>query len=83
MLLDEPTANLDPLSISNVERLISQIIRELDTTIVMSTHDMFQGQRLADRIGVIISGKMLQTSDSAGGGVSWAATKRTTSDHCG
>ncbi|MGB3128643.1 MAG: TOBE domain-containing protein, partial [Dehalococcoidia bacterium] len=28
-----------------------------------STHDMFQGQRLADRIGVIISGEMLQTSD--------------------
>ncbi|RLC65852.1 MAG: ABC transporter ATP-binding protein, partial [Chloroflexi bacterium] len=63
LLLDEPTANLDPVSISNVERLISQIIRDLDTTVIMSTHDMFQGQRLADRIGVIISGEMLQTSD--------------------
>jgi tungstate transport system ATP-binding protein len=66
LLLDEPTANLDPVSISNVERLISQIIRDLDTTVIMSTHDMLQGQRLADRIGVIISGEMLQTSDPRG-----------------
>lgn len=63
LLLDEPTANLDPVSTSNVESLISHVIQQLDTTVIMSTHDMFQGQRLADRIGVIISGEMLQTGD--------------------
>jgi tungstate transport system ATP-binding protein len=63
LLLDEPTANLDPVSTSNVEGLISQVIHKLDTTVMMSTHDMFQGQRLADRIGVLISGRVMQTGD--------------------
>ena len=63
LLLDEPTANLDPVSTLNIEKLISEIIQKLQTTVVMSTHDLFQGQRLADRMGVIMSGKMLQTGD--------------------
>jgi tungstate transport system ATP-binding protein len=63
LLLDEPTANLDPVSTSNVEKLISGIIQEMDTTVVMATHDMFQGQRLADRMGVIVAGEMQQTGD--------------------
>jgi len=33
----------------------------MHTTIVLSTHDMVQGQRLADRIGVILGGKIAQT----------------------
>ena len=63
LLLDEPTANLDPVSTSNIEKLISQVIQKLDTTVIMSTHDMYQGQRLADRMGVIMAGEMLQTGD--------------------
>jgi len=58
LLLDEPTANLDPISVAKVEAILEQIIAEGETTIVMTTHDMAQGQRLAGRIGVIIQGKM-------------------------
>jgi len=36
---------------------------EYDTTIIMATHDMAQGQRLAKRIGVLIDGKILQTGE--------------------
>jgi tungstate transport system ATP-binding protein len=61
LLLDEPTANLDPISTSKIEELIASIIRRYDTTIIMATHDMSQGQRLADRIGVLINGEILQT----------------------
>ncbi len=32
-------------------------------TVMMATHDMFQGQRLADRMGVLMSGEMMQTGD--------------------
>ena len=64
LLLDEPTANLDPISTSRIEELIINIIHRYDTTIIMATHDMSQGQRLADRIGVLIDGKILQTGDS-------------------
>jgi tungstate transport system ATP-binding protein len=63
LLLDEPTANLDPVSTSTVEKLISHVIQRLDTTVIMTTHDMLQGQRLATRMGVLMAGEMIQTGD--------------------
>jgi len=63
LLLDEPTANLDPISTSRIEQLISRIIHQYETTIVMATHDMSQGQRLADRIGVLVNGEIIQIGD--------------------
>ena len=60
LLLDEPTANLDPVSSEIIENLILRINRELHTTVILSTHDMIQGQRLADRIGVIMDGRIVQ-----------------------
>jgi len=63
LLLDEPTANLDPLSATKIEELITSIIPQYDTTIIMATHDMSQSQRLANRIGVLINGEILQTGD--------------------
>ncbi len=64
LLLDEPTANLDPLSVAKIEELITSIIRQYGTTIIMATHDMSQGQRLASRIGVLINGEIIQAGDS-------------------
>jgi len=63
LLLDEPTANLDPISTSRIEKLITDIIHRYHTTIIMATHDMSQGQRLADRIGVLMDGELLQAGD--------------------
>jgi len=63
LLLDEPTANLDPISTSKIEELITNIIHQYNTTIIMATHDMSQGQRLANRIGVLVDGEILQTGE--------------------
>ena len=60
LLLDEPTANLDPVNTELIEKLILSIHRKFHTTIILSTHDMIQGQRLADRIGVIMDGRIAQ-----------------------
>jgi tungstate transport system ATP-binding protein len=60
LLLDEPTANLDPVSVSKVEEVLAHIVGEHQMTVVMATHDMSQGQRLACRIGVLIDGRLLQ-----------------------
>jgi tungstate transport system ATP-binding protein len=60
LFLDEPTANLDPVSTAKVEEVLAHVIKERKTTIVMATHNMSQGQRLADRIGALISGQILQ-----------------------
>jgi len=64
LLLDEPTANLDPLSVAKIEELITSIIRQYGTTIIMATHDMSQGQRLASRIGVLVKGEILQAGEA-------------------
>jgi tungstate transport system ATP-binding protein len=64
LYLDEPTANLDPPSTEKIEQLVVQMNREMGTTVVLSTHDMLQGQRLAKRIGVIMNGKLLQTGST-------------------
>jgi len=61
LFLDEPTANLDPVSAAKIEEVLAHIIGQQKTTVVMATHDMSQGQRLAGRIGVIINGELLQT----------------------
>jgi tungstate transport system ATP-binding protein len=64
LLLDEPTANLDPVSTAKIEQLISSVARQHNTTMIMATHDMSQGQQLADRIGVLLDGKLAQTGDA-------------------
>lgn len=61
LLLDEPTANLDPVSTGIIEDLIVSINKARNATIVVATHDLGQGRRLADRIGLIIGGVLIQT----------------------
>ncbi len=64
LLLDEPTANLDPVSTAKIEELIRYYNREGGTTVIMSSHDLFQGQRLADQIAVMMGGRFIQTGDT-------------------
>jgi tungstate transport system ATP-binding protein len=64
LLMDEPTANLDPVSADIIESLIQKINHDHKTTIILATHDMAQGQRLADRIGVMMDGRLVQQGTS-------------------
>lgn len=64
LLLDEPTANLDPVSTEKVENLINAINTRFGTTIVLSTHDMVQGQRLAHRMAVVLNRTLGQVGSS-------------------
>lgn len=61
LLLDEPTANLDPVSTIKIEDTLTNIIRKNDITVIIATHDMAQGQRLAERVGVLADGELVQT----------------------
>lgn len=61
LILDEPTANLDPVSTEVIEDLIRYYNKELGTTVLMSTHDLIQGQRLADRVAVMMNGRFIQS----------------------
>ena len=64
LFLDEPTANLDPPSAEKIEEIILRLNRETGMTIVVSTHDMLQGQRLAGRMGVLMAGRLTQVGNS-------------------
>ncbi len=65
LLLDEPTANLDPQSVLRVEEMLAGIIRHRETTVVMTTHDLAQASRLADRVGVLVEGELRRIDKSA------------------
>ena len=58
LLLDEPTANLDPSAKREVEALVEEIAAE-GTTVVMSTHNLGQAKRLATRVAYMESGRLV------------------------
>jgi molybdopterin-binding protein len=65
LLLDEPTAYLDPKNASIIEEIIASVNRELKTTIVMATHNMFQAKNLPHRIALISDGKISEVGTPA------------------
>lgn len=64
LFLDEPTANLDPTSTATIEEIVVRLNRETGMTVLISTHDLAQGQRLAHRIAVMVDGTIAQTGPS-------------------
>lgn len=59
LLLDEPTAGLDPLSASGIDELVRQLRDALGLTIMMVTHDLDLLWRAADRVAVLGDGRVL------------------------
>jgi tungstate transport system ATP-binding protein len=59
-LLDEPTANLDPYSVGLVEGMIQSLRALGRTTVVLVTHNVFQARRLADRVGLLLGGRLIE-----------------------
>jgi tungstate transport system ATP-binding protein len=57
LLLDEPTAHLDPKSAASIDRII-QDLSEQKTTVIMATHNMHQCRRLAHRVAVLREGRL-------------------------
>jgi molybdopterin-binding protein len=65
LLLDEPTANLDPKNAGILEEVIETANRENKTTIVMATHNMFQAKKLPHRIALMDEGKITEIGTPA------------------
>ncbi len=62
LMLDEPTAGLDPISAAAFDELLMDLRQQLGLTVVMITHDLDTIFRTCNRVGVIIDRKM--TSDT-------------------
>jgi ABC-type Fe3+/spermidine/putrescine transport system ATPase subunit len=62
LLLDEPLSALDPATRSSVRAELADILRSLDLTTIIVTHDREEAFELADRIAVLVDGKIQQHS---------------------
>ncbi len=60
LLLDEPLSKLDAKMAYNLGRQLEKIHAELGITMVQVTHNQAEAQMLADRIGILNEGKILQ-----------------------
>ena len=65
VLMDEPFSALDPLSRRQLQSLVRELHRELETTFVFVTHDMREALQLADHLAVIHSGRLQQVGTPA------------------
>jgi tungstate transport system ATP-binding protein len=61
LLLDEPTANLDPANAGIIERAIKDINARHGTTVVLVTHNLHQARRLATRSAFMLDGEIVET----------------------
>ena len=59
LLLDEPTTGLDPRSKLDVQTFIEELRDTHDATIVLTTHDLAEADRLCDRIAIINDGQIV------------------------
>ncbi|GIX46268.1 MAG: hypothetical protein KatS3mg131_0479 [Candidatus Tectimicrobiota bacterium] len=57
--LDEPTIGLDPDATNRMVELIQQLSQERQMTILLSSHQLYQVQRICHRIGIMIRGRMV------------------------
>lgn len=64
LLLDEPTANLDPYNVGLIEQIVARLNRQHATTIVLVTHNVHQARRLAHRVLFLLDGREIEVADA-------------------
>ncbi len=65
LLLDEPFSNLDPSTRYRVRAEVKQLIQSVGITAIFVTHDQEEALSLAERVGIMISGRLLQIGTPA------------------
>jgi tungstate transport system ATP-binding protein len=64
LLLDEPSANLDPAATHLIEEIIKTAVRQ-GTKVIMTTHDLHQARRLADEVLFLHRGRLKEQAPAA------------------
>ena len=60
LLLDEPTANVDPSTTAEIERMLKKINEKERTTVILITHNLVQARRLCDEVIFMDQGKVVE-----------------------
>jgi ABC-2 type transport system ATP-binding protein len=61
LLLDEPTNGLDPVSTADLRNTLAALAKDYGTTIIMTTHNLEEVQKMCDRISIFRHGKNIFT----------------------
>ena len=61
LLMDEPFGALDPITKESIRDEFKKLLREIDKTVILVTHDVFEAFALCDRICLMDQGKVQQT----------------------
>ncbi len=64
ILLDEPTSGLDPAAARDVRRLLTSVVRESGATVVLTTHNMVESERLCDTVAILREGRVVKRLDA-------------------
>ena len=64
LLLDEPTANLDPVNVALIEKIVARMNREKGTTVVFVTHNTFQARRMGQRVALLLDGQLVEVAET-------------------
>jgi len=64
LLLDEPTANLDPHNVRIIETILREENQQMGMTMVLVTHNIFQAQRLAQRTALLWDGRLVELAET-------------------
>ncbi len=59
MILDEPTAAIDPLGVTEILELLRRLVQEREMAILLSSHLLNQVQSVCDRIGIFAAGRLI------------------------
>lgn len=65
LLLDEPTAALDPIAARQVRRRIAELANDRRRTVVLCTHDLAEAEQLCDRVVVLERGRVVAQGSPA------------------
>lgn len=63
LLLDEPTANIDPATTAEIEKILLKINKNHGTTIVIITHNLAQAKRLCSDVIFLNKGELIEAGD--------------------
>jgi ABC-2 type transport system ATP-binding protein len=63
IILDEPTLGIDPKGVNEFLDLIVRLSREEKNTVLLSSHHLHQVQKICDRVGLFVGGKLIALGD--------------------
>jgi tungstate transport system ATP-binding protein len=64
LLLDEPTAHLDPARVALAEDAVRELHQSRGSLVVWATHNLFQARRVARRVAYLLDGRLIEVADT-------------------